>query len=218
MLDALPVHKIGWDAARRQWFEWGVGLEGTGFGWRRLPSATFDEAAAFAGIPCEAQRPLCGLPNELLDQLPDGFTTEICPAALQWWRGAAEALRRGRLLTIDYGLEADQFFAPERISGSLRSYSHHQVSSDILAQPGLQDITAPVNFTAVRSVGAGMGLQTETFMTQEQFLNRVVERVVESRTPFADWDGRRARELQTLTHPEHLGRRFSVLVQSRDAG
>src|SRR6185437_14491760 len=92
---------------------------------------------------------LATLPPELLNVLPDGFTTEVCPAAVDWWRQAARALKSGKLMTIDYGLRAEQFFTPTRRDGTLRAYHQHHQSNDLLARPGEQDLTAQVNFTAI---------------------------------------------------------------------
>jgi SAM-dependent MidA family methyltransferase len=156
--------------------------------------------------------------NELLDVLPEGFTVEISPAAEQWWREAASVLDRGRLITLDYGLTADEFFAPERTEGTARAYFHHQSSRDLLAQAGEQDITAHVNFTAIQTAGEAAGLRTDAFLTQAQFLTAIAARIWKGGTSFGEWTPERTRQFQTLTHPEHLGRPFRVLVQSRAIG
>jgi len=155
------------------------------------------------------------LPEGLLDVLPDGFTVELCPARTEWWRQAASALERGKLLTIDYGLEADEFFAPERKEGTLRAYCRHQLTRNVLADPGEQDITAHVNFTAVQAAGEAAGLKTDGFLTQAQFLTAIAAQIWNGGASFGEWGSERARQFQTLTHPEHLGRAFRVLVQSR---
>jgi SAM-dependent MidA family methyltransferase len=157
------------------------------------------------------------LPSELLSVLPDDFTTEVCPLAEEWWRQAAEMLVSGKLVAIDYGLPAEEFFAPNRSQGTLRSYRKHQLSGDVLAEPGEQDITAHVNFTAIQNAGEGAGLNTEMFVSQEQFLTGVVANVLKRPESFEQWNSKHSRQLQTLIHPEHLGRAFRVLVQSRTA-
>ncbi|HZQ48042.1 MAG TPA: SAM-dependent methyltransferase, partial [Verrucomicrobiae bacterium] len=110
LLDAMPVHRLGWDATRKRWFEWGVAIEGDDFVWARMPA---DQGGNVGEFGTE-------LPLELLEVLPDGFTTEICPAAVDWWRHAAGALKTGKLIAFDYGLIAEQFFTPERMDGTLR--------------------------------------------------------------------------------------------------
>ncbi len=205
LLDAMPVHRVGWNAQAGEWFEWGVEITGTKLGWTRLAIDS-----SLTDFPLLAQ-----LPAELLAVLPDGFTTELCPAAVDWWRSAAESLKRGKLLTCDYGLDAGQFFLPERSEGTLRAYHRHHVSSDLLARVGEQDLTAHVDFTALQSAGELAGLRTEAMVSQSEFLIRIFAAVLKDAPDFLS--AARAREFQTLTHPEHLGRAFKVLVQSRRA-
>ena len=214
LLDAMPVHRLGWDAKRRFWFEWRVGASGDDFIWMKMPGAIGTTAPA---IQSRFQLPVCPfeLPAELLDVLPDGFIVEISPAALNWWQHAGEALERGKLLAIDYGLSAGQFFAAERCGGTLRAYHRHHVCADLLANAGEQDITAHVNFTAIRAAGESAGLKTEAFLTQAQLLTGITARTWEDEGVFGKWTAERIRQFQTLTHPEHLGRAFRALVQSR---
>src|SRR6202035_2238276 len=116
----------------------GVTWDGKGFVWTKMDDARHSALPAL---------------RELLAVLPDGFTTEVCPAAMEWWHRAARALKAGKLMTIDYGLRAEQFFTPERKEGTLRAYYRHHQSSDALARPGEQDLTAQVNFTAIETAG-----------------------------------------------------------------
>jgi SAM-dependent MidA family methyltransferase len=164
----------------------------------------------------------------LLAVLPDGYTIETCPAAESWWREAANILGHGKLLTIDYGYTADELFSPGRTRGTLRAYFRHHAGDDILANVGEQDLTAHVNFSAIQAAGESVGLRTEMFSTQSQFLTRILEKASKDNSlgelvsPKSDggesedgWTAAQARQFQTLTHPEHLGRAFRVLVQSR---
>ncbi len=195
LLDAFPVHRLGWDANGRKWFEWGVAWDGDKFVWARM----------------ECRRPPA-VPPELLDVLPDAYTIEISPAAEAWWMAAANGLDEGKLLTIDYGLTQDERFLPQRQEGTLRAYFRHH-PGEILANPGEQDLTAHVNFSAIQSAGEACGLTTENFSTQSQFLTRILEKAATDPS-FGNWAAR-ARQFQTLTHPEHLGRAFRILVQTR---
>ena len=205
LLDAFPVRRLGWDATAKNWFEWGVTLKGEQFVWARLAP----DASGLA-LPANIRQ----LPASLLAVLPDGYVSEHSPAAENWWRAAAGILARGKLLTIDYGFTADEQLSPARRNGTLRAYHRHQVSDDLLARPGDQDLTAHVNFTALQTAGEESGLQTEIFCPQPQVLTRILQSAVTD-PALADWNARRARQFQTLTHPEHLGRAFRVLVQSR---
>jgi SAM-dependent MidA family methyltransferase len=209
LLDALPVHRLAWDAQAKKWFEWGVTWEGGRFAWSRMNDAN-NHVSRFTFHMPELEK--------LLGVLPDGFTTEVCPAAETWWREAAAVLKRGRLMAIDYGLSAEEFFAPQRREGTLRAYHRHQVSRDLLANPGGQDLTAHVNFTALQSVGEAAGLVTRAMISQAKFLTQITEQAWKRADVFGEWNSNRTRQFQTLTHPEHLGRPFRVLVQARQAG
>jgi SAM-dependent MidA family methyltransferase len=258
LLDAMPVHRFGWDAQNKKWFEWGVAVDGEKFVWARIPDSLpmnllgapasrrpvgsrkpelAGETPALPGtVPqfrgskreVSSRRnlsPLGGagafdpssifhLPSSLLAVLPDGYTIEISPAAESWWREAAQVLERGKLLTIDYGFTADELFSPGRRHGTLRAYFRHHASDDLLANVGGQDLTAHVNFSAIQKAGEACGLATENLSTQSQFLTRILEATLRKKT-FGEWTSVQARQFQTLTHPEHLGRAFRVLVQSR---
>lgn len=207
LLDAFPVHRLGWDARAGRWFEWGVTWQAGRFAWARLENPDADKWVADFFGP---------LPAELLEVLPDGFTTEVCPAAVQWWRRAAERLKCGKLLTVDYGLEALDFLRPERAHGTLRAFRRHLPAAEPLAEPGEQDLTAHVNFTAIRRAGEGAGLKTEAFVSQAQFLTGIAARACRPASGFGEWTAAHTRQFHTLTHPEHLGRAFRVLIQSRD--
>jgi SAM-dependent MidA family methyltransferase len=119
------------------------------------------------------------------------------------------------LLTIDYGLAAEQMLAPQRSQGTLRSYKGHRLFADVLENPGEQDITAHINFTQLQIAGEEAGLKTEPVISQERFLGGIVRKTLLNGPSFAEWNSKRAQQLQTLTHPEHLGRPFQVFVQYR---
>ena len=209
LLDAMPLHRLIWDAMARKWFEWGVALENGSFAWTRLGDAgNLISRFTFQGIELE----------KLSDVLPDGFTVEVSPAAERWWRKAAGVLKSGKLMTIDYGLAAEEFFTPERKDGTLRAYRAHHFINDVLANPGEQDITAHVNFSAIQNAGETAGLKTDAYVSQAKFLTGIAEQTWKHPDMFGDWTPVRTRQFQTLTHPEHLGRPFRVLVQSRQSG
>ncbi len=264
LLDAFPVHRLGWDAGTREWFEWGVDCRDATFIWSRLSISpgtkgllrmkrrgTTDPSLQPSAIrkgrgkrhPSRLSlnqggenfiSPKLSFPEEgkgvsasvlgrvapridpaLAAALPEGFTIEVCPAAREWWRQAATLLTWGKLLTIDYGFAADEQFAPERSRGSLRAYQLHQVSDHLLENPGEQDLTAHIDFGALQSIGEAQGLRTEAFHTQAQFLTDIAARIWDRERGLEEWTAQTKRQFQTLTHPEHLGRAFRILVQSR---
>ncbi len=217
LLDALPVHRLQWNRADHMWKERSVQASHDQLAWlSTLPGA--DVAAYDAQIRTlafdEHECPLWPrVPAVLLAALPDGFTIEISPAALTWWQQAAQALNQGWLLTLDYGLSAHECFAPHRPDGTVRGYYRHQLTSDVLARPGQQDLTAHVNFSAVQLAGEARGLATETHCTQGEFLTNILREAWPLKTH--TFTPEQVRQFQTLTHPQHLGRSFRALVQSR---
>ncbi len=197
LLDAFPVHRFGWDAKNKTWFEWGVTAEGDKFVWAKIQPSAFSLQ-----------------PSALEAVLPDGYTIETSPAAENWWREAAGVLARGKLLAIDYGFTADEMFSPARARGSLRAYFRHHATDDLLANPGDQDLTAHVNFSAIQTAGEAAGLKTEFFGSQAKFLVDILAQA-QKNSSLGEWNTGHTRQFQTLTHPEHLGRAFRVLVQKR---
>ncbi len=217
LLDAMPVHRLGWDAKARAWFEWGVARQAGRFVWTRIKDGGTRGGGRQSSAPLSSSHLQMAVQNGLLEVLPEGFTTEVSPAADQWWREAAKALECGKLITIDYGLTAEEFLRPERKEGTLRGYCQHRLASDVLANPGQHDITAQVNFSAIRAAGESVGLRTNAFLPQAQFLTRIAARIWNDEDSFGKWTPERTRQFQTLTHPEHLGRSFRVLVQERSS-
>jgi SAM-dependent MidA family methyltransferase len=201
LLDAMPVRRFGWDAKSKKWFEWGVTVQGEKFVWARMSDPIHDSRFTIHA-------------SQLESVLPDGYTIETSPAAENWWREAAGILQRGKLLAIDYGLTADELFSPARTNGTLRGYFRHRAADDVLANAGEQDLTAHVKFSAIQKTGEEAGLKTESFCTQPQFLTQILAETQNDKN-FGEWNASRTRQFQTLTHPEHLGRAFRVLIQSR---
>jgi SAM-dependent MidA family methyltransferase len=203
LLDAMPAHRLCRDSAGKQWLEWRVNWRENGFVWEQGPLSR--EAAA-----C-----LPDIPAELEAVLPGGFVIEASPGAVQWWTRAAASLDCGRLLTLDYGLDGDEWLRPERAAGTLRAYSAHRISGNVLANPGGQDITAHVNFSALRRAGEEAGLRTEGVIRQSKLLTDIFQRSLADAAGFEEWTAARVRQFQTLTHPDHLGHRFRALIQAR---
>ncbi len=152
--------------------------------------------------------------------LEEGQLAEAGLEACDWITEIARRLDRGFVLTIDYGHEAADLFDAHHQSGTVLSYAKHQASNNLYAAPGEQDLTAHVNFTALRQRGARHGLETLGLLTQTAFLLALGKG-----NDFADlYDngmdepGRvRARlQLKTLMYPEGLGERFQVLLQQKN--
>jgi SAM-dependent MidA family methyltransferase len=200
-LDALPVHRLAWDAEKSRWREWRVTVNKSGFAW-------------ILGEPDNAlDGRLPAVPPELSQVLPHGFIAEISPPAFDWWRAAAAALGRGRLMTIDYGYSAERGLRPDCPQGALRAYYRHHAAADLLGNPGEQDLTADVNFSALEEAGLAAGLGPATLLRQEKFLTQIAAKIHASPNSFAVWDSKMVRQFQTLAHPEHLGHPFQVFIQ-----
>ncbi len=216
LLDAFPVQRWVWDESQHQWFEMGVKSASS-----PLPSHPKEERESkpaqtaevdlgrfeWSRLP-DGERPH----SALCERLPDGFVLDTCPTAVDWWRSAAKSLSDGFLLTMDYGLTKEELFVPHRTDGTLRAYRKHQVQSNVLADPGEQDLTAHVDFSAIQAAGEAEGLATSAFVSQERFLTRIAARFWSEQKPPSSAE---SRQFQTLVHPEHLGRAFKVLVQQR---
>jgi SAM-dependent MidA family methyltransferase len=204
LLDAMAVHVFRWNREVKQWRELGVAVNAKEFIWTPLDS-----------IPPEMSALLPEVPPSLAEVLPDEFAIEVSAAAIQWWKEAACAVRQGFLFTADYGLRAEQILAPERARGTLRTYSNHRYGSGVLQNPGDQDITAHVNFSAIISAGEAQGLKTFGLVSQGDYLKKIVEQIDRQPHQFPLWTAARFRQLTSLIHPEHLGRSFKILLQER---
>ena len=100
----------------------------------------------------------------------DGYRSELLPQLPYWLQAVIGGLRRGALLFVDYGYGRGEYYAPERRDGTLRAFRGHHVSNDVLALPGLQDITASVDFTALAEAGTHAGFDFSGYCTQASFL------------------------------------------------
>jgi len=218
LLDALPFQRLAWDGQQRQWVEWGVALADRRFTWVKLPGPVQLGTATAGAVENVAVARLCAslsVPEPMRSLLPDGFTMDFSPAAVRWWSAAARSLAAGALVAIDYGLTTEEMLSPERAGGTARAYRDHQANDRLLEAPGKQDLTAHVNFSALRAAGEAAGLKTRALVSQERFLTQILEATQRREDAFPEWSLPRRRQLQTLIHPEHLGRSFRVLYQVR---
>jgi SAM-dependent MidA family methyltransferase len=153
LLDALPFHRVRKRAGRL--FELRVGLEGKRFvDVEAAPSPEIEGYFAALGIE----------PGE-------GCDAEVCLETPPWVERAANALRRGYLLTLDYGYPATSLYAPSRKRGTLLTFYRHTSDDDPYARPGEQDITASVDLTTIVHAGEAAGLRTHGLVSQTDFLS-----------------------------------------------
>lgn len=150
----------------------------------------------------------------------EGCVAEVNLKAVKWMKSAAKALKRGYVLTFDYGYDAEELYAPWRRDGTLMCFYRHNPGTDPFARVGKQDMTAHVDFTTLRRVGEAEGLATTGFTTQARFLSALgigagVDSIAkESPDALEEYYARR-RAVQELIDPAGLGR-IRVLAQSRD--
>ncbi|MDB4920058.1 SAM-dependent methyltransferase [Mucilaginibacter sp.] len=102
--------------------------------------------------------------------LPQGFRAEVNLEATQWIAAIAASLKKGYVMTIDYGYAAEDLYKPCRSQGTLLCYHHHQVNDQPYQHVGKQDITAHVNFSALCHWGLRSGLTCCGLTSQAQFL------------------------------------------------
>jgi len=141
----------------------------------------------------------------------EGNWYEINLAALAWMDRIALALRSGYVLTVDYGYTRAE--AVRFPLGTLMGYHRHTALEDVLQEPGLRDITAHVNFTALEERGARHGLRTESFSTLAQVLLSAGEPDQFAAALGPANDLRRRMQLKTLLFG--MGETFRVLLQTR---
>ena len=157
-------------------------------------------------------------------RLEPGWRAEVCPAAVAWVRRAAHALRRGFLLLIDYGHEAEELYSATHAAGTLTTYRRHRVRNEAvggtppwLADPGERDITAHVDLTAVRRTAEREGLGTLGVLDQTYFLLGLgaLDRVAADNGVAGL---RRRLALKSLLVPGGLGSTHKVLVFGKGVG
>ncbi|HLB27487.1 MAG TPA: SAM-dependent methyltransferase [Dehalococcoidia bacterium] len=201
LLDSFPVHRVTVrDGALLELF---VGWDGARFVEELHPPSTPALESYFASLGL--------LPGE-------GCLAEVNLAALDWVRAAGRALRSGFLLTLDYGYEAAELYAPWRKDGTLLCFHRHNASGDPYARLGRQDITSHVDFTSLRRAGEESGLRTLGLVSQGEFLTDLG--IGEAMAPPGEGDVdleeyyARRRAVSELVDPAALGR-IRVMVQAK---
>jgi SAM-dependent MidA family methyltransferase len=197
VLDALPVTRFTIDGGYPKAL--GVVVDGEGFAWgpgRVIPELT----AAVRTIELALQR-----------ALPSGFRSEVCLALPAWFSTLGAALARGSLVFTDYGLVRSDYYHEQRAEGTLVCHYRHRAHDDPFVYPGLQDITAWVDFSACAEAASAAGFDVAGFTTQGHYLLSVLAAL----PPELAGDLKSPREqsaLKTLILPGEMGERFKVLL------
>ena len=198
LFDALPVHRLTWDG--RAWRELWVVEDGRS---RHFEVGELSDPALAPALDAR------------VDQI-----VEVAPAAERVVAEIGRALARGVALTIDYGGRGQALRGPHRMAGTVVAYHRHRASDDLLARKGEQDLTAHVDFSALRRAGELGGLRTAALTTQGELLARLgladwLERLDRRRLSAADLFNARARAAE-LVAPGRLGK-LRVLLQTKQA-
>lgn len=166
--------------------------------------------------------------QSLLDKgytLLEGTETEYCPTLESWLPPLFEHLEKGVALFIDYGYDEREYYRPERTTGTLIAHYKHRAHEDFYLYPGLQDLTANVNFTQVATLLVEMGLTFLGYTAQAYFLmgNGLQEMVKAEQEALAEKGDKNdigwyelSQKVQQLVHPEEMGERFKVLAVGKN--
>lgn len=194
VLDALPVELVHWTEAGPK--VRGVTLDGESFVWQDRPIAD-------AALRARA---------EALN-LPPGYVSEINLAAGALIASLAQSLDRGLILMLDYGFSASEYYHPQRHMGTLRAHYRHHALDDPFYLPGLCDLTAHVDFSAVAQAGIAAGLALSGYTSQASFLLNSGLTELLMQTPPTDATAYlpQANAVQRLVSPAEMGELFKVI-------
>jgi SAM-dependent MidA family methyltransferase len=174
---------------------------GGGFGWAE---GELQPSLAAAVAELEAQLP---------EPLAEGYRSEIRTVLPGWIAALAASLRRGAVLIVDYGFGRRDYYHPQRSSGTLMCHYRHRAHGDPFLYPGLQDITAWVDFSVCAAAAQQAGCDVAGYTTQGQFLVEALgPRLLGSE---ASVSPRALSALKTLVLPGEMGERFKVLLLTK---
>ena len=198
LLDAMPVHLVHWEDSAI--LERGVSITKGEFAWADRPAT---------GRVLEKAR-------EIAEEfaLPPGYLSELCLAAADWTASWGRILGTGALLLIDYGFPRHEYYHPQRDTGTLMCHYRHHAHGEPFLLPGLQDITAHVDFTAIVEAGFNAGLELLGYTTQATFLLNCGLTDILARTPAEDLMRYLplAQAAQKLISPAEMGELFKVIA------
>ncbi len=196
LIDAFPVRLIERAQNPSRWVERRIGLGGDEFAFG-IQEITDPELVARV---------------ERLPARDAPYKTEVNLEALRWIREMPSKLRRGFLVAVDYGLSRESYYAEERTAGTLQVRRDHRLLDSPLTAVGGADLTSHVDWTSLIDEAERAGLTLEGLVDQHYFLTGIL---AEESDFLGKASAKIRRELQTLLHPEMLGRSFQVLVLSR---
>jgi SAM-dependent MidA family methyltransferase len=207
VIDALPTPRF--TLRDGEVFEEHVALDGEGRFVRQDRPADALLAAAVRHVERDLGAPFA-----------DGYRSELLPQLPYWLQAVIGGLQSGAMLFVDYGYARGEYYQPQRSEGTLRAFRQHHVVADLHDWPGLQDLTASVDFTALAEAGSGAGFDLAGYCSQASFLlgNGLAERLQEAEAKARDEIAlqRLRHEAKQLTLPEAMGERFQAMGFARD--
>ncbi len=198
VLDAVPVSLVVWrdDGLHER----GVGVDGDAFVWIDRPLVDGPVRTLAEALPVDAP-----------------YLTEIAPRVTALVATLAARLEHGALLFIDYGFGRGEYYHPQRDRGTLMGHYRHHALDDPFHLPGLQDLTAHVDFTAVAEAGVAAGLRFAGYTTQASFLMNCGLVELLSAVPAAHAHAYLplVARAQKLMSPSEMGELFKVVALTR---
>ena len=202
VIDALPTPRF--NLRDGEVFEEYVALDGEGRFVRQDQPADPMLAAAVRNIE-----------RRLPEPIADGYRSEALAQLPYWLQAVVGGMADGAVLLVDYGYARGEYYQPERRDGTLRAFRRHHLVEDVFAWPGLQDITASVDFTALVEAGVGAGFEFSGYCSQASFLigNRLQENLALAESRAADDIARHnlRQQAKLLTLPSEMGERFQAI-------
>ena len=206
LLDAMPVQLFEWQADAE------AGLQEMGVTW-------VDGQFAWAPRPADAvlTETVAALRNRLG---PEGaqwhspYRSEICPAQQAWMRTLADCMTAGVVLLLDYGFAAPEYYHPQRDQGTLMCHYRHRSHADPFLWPGLSDITAHVDFTALARAATAEGFSLVGYTSMAAFLLNagLLDELADlPREPESFWFAQ-AQAVQQLISEAEMGELFKVIA------
>ncbi|OOG49542.1 SAM-dependent methyltransferase [Rhodanobacter sp. C01] len=206
VIDALPATRFAMRAG--EVYEEYVALDGEG----RLMRVDRPADALVAGAVRHVER-------DLGSDFSEGYRSEILPQLPYWIQAIAGSLVAGLMLFVDYGYVRREFYLPERDDGTLMAHYRHHAHNDPLYLPGLNDLTASVDFTALAEAGNSAGFGVAAYLPQAQFLiGAGLQDIFEcEQAKIADEHSRYrlAQQVKRLMLPDQMGERFQAMLLAR---
>lgn len=166
----------------------------------------------------EASEEILRYMEQLKINIPEGMQTEINLDAVDYIQKIGKKLKKGFVITIDYGYPSAELYKPYRMRGTLMCYYRHRYSENFYENVGMQDITSHVNFSALKYYGMIAGLDFTGFTDQAHFLTNLgLMEIFEKLQEKNDYESfERLNRLKTLVLPKGMGEKFKVLVQHKN--